>query len=123
MKRPALLTLLAVAALGIGLAGSVAAKTTPSSAVQVQATEFRYGLSRGAVKPGKLRIELVNYGEDVHDLAIRRVGGTSVRNLGHTLPGERSVDRFRVRRGAYMLWCTISDHRARGMRATLKVRK
>ena len=120
---------LVAAALSIGLVGgalaasdTVKASKTPSSAVQASGTEFRIALSRSKVVPSKLRLEFVNYGEDDHDLAVRRVGTTLVRNLGTTLPGERVVERFKVRKGTYMMWCTLSDHRARGMKATLKVR-
>lgn len=114
--------LLAAFALSVGIAGSAFAKTTNFSAVQASAKEFTITLSRGKIKPGKLRLEFVNYGEDDHDLAVRRAGHDFTRNLGVTHPGERAVQRFKVRKGTYKLWCTISDHRSRGMTATLKVR-
>ena len=120
------LLLAAVLASGIAsgaLAGTGSVSATPTSAVQASGSEFRIALSRNQVAPSKLRLEFVNYGEDEHDLAVRRVGTSLVRNLGTTLPGERSVKRFKVRRGTYLMWCTISDHRERGMKATLKVRK
>lgn len=113
--------LLGAFALAIGVAGGALAGT-PSSAVQATGTEFHINLSKRKVKPSKLRLEFVNFGEDDHDLAVRRVGTSSVRNLGLTHPGDRNVARFKVRRGTYKLWCTISDHRSRGMSATLKVR-
>lgn len=123
--RPRSLGLLAVLTLALGITGgSIAnAGSTPSSAVQASGSEFRINLSRSSVKPSKLRLEFANYGEDDHDLAVRRVGTSLVRNLGTTRPGERSVERFKVRKGTYLLWCTLSDHRQRGMKATLKVKK
>ncbi|MFT4048446.1 MAG: hypothetical protein QM648_01250 [Solirubrobacterales bacterium] len=121
MIRHALWILAAMAALAIGAGASAA--TTNQTAVQAQGTEFRISLSRTKIKPGRLRLEFVNYGEDTHDLAIRRVGTSTVRNVGTTLPGKRSVGRYTVKAGTYMLWCTIADHRSRGMRATLKVRR
>lgn len=99
------------------------AAKSPRSAVQAGGTEFRIALSRSHVRPSRLRLEFVNYGEDIHDLAIRRVGTSDVRNLGVARPGNRNVGRFTVKRGTYQLWCTISDHRARGMSAVLKVRR
>lgn len=128
MRRSIQIALVATAVslglVGGALADSDSTKTsaTPSSAVQASGTEFRIALSRSKVAPSKLRLEFVNYGEDDHDLAVRRVGTTLVRNLGTTRPGERAVERFKVRKGTYMLWCTLGDHRARGMKATLKVR-
>ncbi|MBI2691990.1 MAG: hypothetical protein HYX29_08620 [Solirubrobacterales bacterium] len=117
-------TALSLGLVGGALANTDSAKTsaTPNSAVQASGTEFRIALSRSKVAPSRLRLEFVNYGEDDHDLAIRRVGTTLVRNLGTTRPGERAVERFKVRKGTYILWCTLGDHRARGMKATLKVR-
>jgi plastocyanin len=118
--------------LALGVAGGAFAGTdgshkstaaTASSAVQASGSEFRINLSRGRVVPSKLRLEFVNFGEDDHDLAVRRVGTSRVRNLGTTRPGERSVERFKVRTGTYLLWCTLSNHRALGMKATLKVKK
>ena len=129
MRRATQTALIAVA-ISLGLVGGALASSdpvktsaTPTSAVQASGTEFRIALSRNKVAPSKLRLEFVNYGEDDHDLAVRRVGTTLVRNLGTTRPGERAVERFKVRKGTYLLWCTLGDHRALGMKATLKVRK
>ena len=47
--------------------------------VQVSAREFYFGLSKTKVKPGITTFELVNYGEDDHDLAVRRKGSSSVK--------------------------------------------
>lgn len=123
--RRVIQTAMVAAALSLGIVGGGVAfgGESPSSAVQASGTEFRINLSRSSVQPSKLRLEFVNYGEDDHDLAVRRVGTTLVRNLGEVRPGERAVERFKVRKGTYMLWCTLGDHRARGMKATLKVRK
>ncbi|MBJ7459421.1 MAG: hypothetical protein JHD02_09570 [Thermoleophilaceae bacterium] len=119
--KPLLIAL--VLALGIAGGSSARASAPATSAVQASGSEFRIALSRSRVAPSRLRIEFVNFGEDDHDLAVRRVGTSLVRNLGTTRPGERSVERFKVRKGTYLLWCTLGDHRARGMKATLKVRK
>jgi plastocyanin len=113
---------LAVGAFANPTAVTTSAKKQKTSAVQASGSEFRIGLSRSRVAPSKLRLEFVNYGEDDHDLAVRRVGTSTVRNLGEVHPGQRAVERFKVRRGTYLLWCTFSDHRERGMKATLRVR-
>jgi plastocyanin len=91
--------------------------------VQVTALEFEYRLSRLSVRQGPALIELVNYGEDEHDLVLRRVGGTKVWKLRKLLPGSRGTLSVRLRPGTYRLWCAVADHRARGMRATLRVRR
>ena len=119
MRRLALLalTLLAVA----GAAAPVMAARSPSR-VQVSALEFEYRLSRLSVRQGPALIELVNYGEDEHDLFVRRVGGTRTWRVAEILPNQRATLAIRLRRGTYRLWCAVADHRAKGMRATLRVR-
>ncbi|MFY9264689.1 MAG: hypothetical protein WAO61_04605 [Solirubrobacterales bacterium] len=107
----------------IGVPGVVPASSAArTSYVQASAREFYYGLSRPSVRPGPVRFEMVNFGEDDHDLAISRKGGTTIAQLGIVKPGDRGTVEARLRRGSYVLWCTISDHKARGMRAVLKVR-
>ncbi|HEY8193031.1 MAG TPA: cupredoxin domain-containing protein [Gaiellaceae bacterium] len=120
MRRLALLglTLLAVA----GAAAPVMAARAPSR-VQVSALEFEYRLSRLTVKQGPALIELVNYGEDEHDLMIRRVGGTKSWRVAKIIPGERATLAIRLRPGRYRLWCAVANHGAQGMRATLRVRR
>jgi hypothetical protein len=88
----------------------------------VTALEFEYRLSRLSVRQSPALIELVNYGEDEHDLVVRRVGGTRSWRVAKILPGERATLSIRLRPGVYWLWCAVADHRARGMRATLRVK-
>lgn len=120
MRRLALLGL-TVAAL-VAAAHPVLASRAPAR-VQVTALEFEYRLSRLTVRQGPALIQLVNYGEDEHDLFVRRVGGTKTFRVNRILPGERATLAIRLRPGRYRLWCAVSDHRARGMRATLRVRR
>ena len=91
--------------------------------VQVSALEYEYRLSRLSVRQGPVLIELVNYGEDDHDLVVRRVGGTRRWRLRRILPGQRATLSLRLRPGRYRLWCDVAGHRERGMRATLLVRR
>jgi len=87
----------------------------------VVSDEFRLTLSRLTVPAGQVRIELVNFGEDPHDLKLRRIGGTRVYTIPETAPGERTVKTFRLARGRYQVWCAVAGHRAAGMRAPLRV--
>jgi hypothetical protein len=119
MRRLALVALTVVAL--AGAAAPVLAARGPSR-VQVSALEFEYRLSRLSVRQGPALIELVNFGEDEHDLMIKRVGGTRSWRLAKILPSERSTLSIRLRPGVYRLWCEVGDHRVRGMRATLRVR-
>jgi hypothetical protein len=103
----------------------VAALLAPSPAparVQVSADEFRYALSRPAIRSGPAIVELVNYGEDEHDLRLRRVGGTRTYRIGTVRPGAVGTLEARLRPGRFVLWCSLADHRSRGMTARLDVR-
>jgi len=117
----AALSLLTAAALGAAAAPLFGARAP--ARVQVTAVEFEYRLSRQSVRQGPALIELVNYGEDEHDLMLRRVGGTKTWRLRKLLPGSRAMLSLRLRPGSYRLWCEVADHRVRGMRATLRVKR
>jgi len=101
----------------------VIAHPPPPARVQVVAQEYSYTLSRSTVKAGTVIVELVNRGQDTHDLDIERIGGTHIFHFPDVKPGE-VVDRvLRIRRpGRYRLWCAIADHRERGMHAILRVK-
>lgn len=120
MRRVALL---ALTALAIAAAAHPVLAARAPARVQVTALEFEYRLSRLTVRQGPALIQLVNYGEDEHDLFVRRVGGTRTWRVRTILPGERATLSLRLRPGRYRLWCSVADHRSRGMRATLRVRR
>ena len=92
------------------------------SRVQVSADEHTLVLSRTRLRPGPAVVQLVNRGEDDHDLALRRIApGAVTRRLARTAPGGVRELETTLRPGRYRLWCTLADHRARGMSATLVV--
>jgi hypothetical protein len=124
-RRPDLAVVLLVALLA-SLILVLVPREAPASApfptrVQVTSTEFRLTMSRVVVPGGRVRIELVNMGEDPHDLKLRRIGGRYTYTIPETLPGERSTKTLRLIRGRYQVWCAIAGHRDWGMRATLRV--
>jgi hypothetical protein len=91
--------------------------------VQAVADEFHLTLSRTSVPNKSVRIELANFGEDPHDLKLRRRGGNRTFVIPETLPGERKTRTFRLGPGTYRVWCSVADHHELGMRATLRVRR
>jgi hypothetical protein len=91
--------------------------------VQVGADEFRYSLSRQTIKAGPAIVQLANYGEDEHDLRLRRIGGTRVYRIGKVPPGGVGELEARFLPGRFRLWCSLADHRARGMSAGLVVKR
>ena len=111
---------LAVATLGIVPIADASTPRTPAR-VQVSADEFSLALSRSKLRAGPAIVELVNYGEDDHDLALRRVGGTRTYRIGIVHPSGTGALETRLQPGRYRLWCTLGDHRAKGMAATLTV--
>jgi hypothetical protein len=94
----------------------------PPARVQVVAQEFRYALSRRTILAGEAVIELVNGGQDAHDLRMRRVGGTRVYRWPTVQPGQHADREYRLLPGRYVLWCAIDHHRERGMHAVLVVK-
>lgn len=95
--------------------------THPPARVQVVAQEFSYSLSRTKVRAGRVIVELVNRGQDTHDLDLRRVGGTHVFRFPSVLPGQVVDRELRLVPGRYLLWCAVADHKERGMHAVLRV--
>jgi hypothetical protein len=101
----------------------LAAAVAPAR-VQVSADEFGFALSRAWIRSGPAIVQLVNYGEDEHDLALRRaVPGARTLRLGKVRPGRSADLETRLAPGRYVLWCTLAGHEARGMHATLVVKR
>ena len=116
-----LVALLAAAA-ALAACSAAYAATRPPSRLQVTASEFEFVLSRAKLKQGRAIVQLVNLGEDPHDLAVRRnARGARTYATREVLPEQDASISFRLYPGRYTLWCTVGDHRARGMRATLTV--
>jgi hypothetical protein len=113
---------LAVAAL-ILVAGAAPASGSapPPARLQVAAKEFSLTLSRSKLKSGWAIVELANYGEDPHNLRLRRIGGTVTRSISIVQAGDQRALRAKLLPGRYKLWCSLADHAARGMRAELIV--
>jgi len=102
----------------------IAAVPPPSPArVQVVAREFSFALSRTRIKSGGAIIELANFGQDAHDLRLQRVGGTRVYGWPVAQPGDVEDRALTLVPGRYRLWCSVANHRALGMTATLIVVK
>jgi plastocyanin len=100
--------------------GAAPAKVFPNR-VQVVAKEFYFALSRRTVPAGPAIVELVNFGQDEHDLRIQRVGGAHIAGTPVVEPGDYYDLSITLRPGKYLLWCSIANHRALGMQATLVV--
>ena len=100
----------------IGLGGAAPAR------MQVVAREFSLSLSRTRLPAGQAVIELANFGQDPHDLRLQRLGARHIAGTPVVAPGSRAELTVKLLPGRYSLWCSVADHRARGMRATIVVR-
>jgi plastocyanin len=117
--------LVAFAAIFVALAAP--AQAAAPSRVLVEATEFRFTLSRTAVKAGPAIVQLAIRGEDPHDLRLVPVntrGHASAQPaaVAETLPGAVAEWRGKLTRGRWTLYCSLPGHKKAGMRATLTVR-
>lgn len=105
---------------GAGGAGGEA--PNPLAHVQVSAREFSLTLSRPSASAGRIVVELVNAGQDEHNLHIRPAGGgPDVGAVGIVLPGHHSDVEFHLQPGAYTLYCAVPAHEELGMKATFTV--
>jgi plastocyanin len=103
------------------------AQAAAPSRLLVEATEFRFTLSRTTVKAGPAIVQLAIRGEDPHDLRLvpargrgRASGKPAV--VAETLPGAVAEWRGKLSRGRWTLYCSLPGHKKAGMRATLTVR-
>ena len=120
------LTLSALAAVTAALVLAPAAVPALPQRMQVTQDEWFLNLSRGRLKPGKVTIEVVNFGQDSHDLVILRKakGAKPIRfaKQDNFLRGGRAEKTVTLVAGKYTLWCSLPQHKQRGMVAPLTVK-
>jgi hypothetical protein len=104
------------------LLGLVAVGGQPTRA-QVVEHEYWLNLSRLQLKPGHTIIEVDNFGQDPHDLRIQRIGAHHIAGTKVVPPGGRTELALNLPPGRYSIWCSIADHRKRGMYAVLTVKR
>ena len=95
---------------------------SPPARMLVYADEFFLNGSRRAGPSGLWRLQFRNNGEDDHDLRIRRAGGGIVGWSRIVRPAGLQTIQVRLKPGRYTLFCSISDHEARGMSWSLIIR-
>ena len=122
MRRALLLAVLAamlvVPATAIALGGG----TAPVS-VGVAQREFHITPYRRSVPPGGVKLNIRNFGQDVHNLVVRGPGGFTA--VGPDVdPGKSASWTVKLRKpGSYQLLCMRANHLALGMKSTLTVAK
>ena len=125
MRRTRLLLMLCLIPLGAAAPAPAAPKAKGPVAIGVGAREFSLALYRPKVRPGAVRFNLTNFGEDGHDLVVVAPSGKVVARLDEVkgFGGRADVEVSLRKAGTYSLYCTIADHAARGMRVKLRVRR
>ena len=97
-------------------------KPRPLARVQAITREFSITLSRRTLPAGAVAVELVNRGEDPHDLRVERANAPAT-GFSFTLakPGSVSSQKLQLAPGEWKLYCTLDGHAAAGMSATVTV--
>jgi plastocyanin len=119
--RRAVATAAAASALLLAGSGLLQAAPPAPTRIQVAAREYSFVLSRLRVKSGLAIVELVNYGQDAHDLRLQRRGSRHIAGIGTVASGKYADLSLKLAPGRYSLWCSLANHRALGMSATLIV--
>ncbi|WP_027007042.1 plastocyanin/azurin family copper-binding protein [Conexibacter woesei] len=94
----------------------------PLTRLQTTAREWSLTLSRPTIAAGALSLQLVNAGEDAHDLHVRpAAGGADLLSATTTASGATTTISGSLLAGTYTLYCSLPGHEAAGMHATLTV--
>lgn len=98
------------------------ATSTPGAGTRITVTETEYSiqLPSTTLKPGTYTFAVDNAGGDPHDLVIKGPGVDEARTpvLQGGSKGEVSVT---LQPGSYEVWCSVGNHRERGMETMLTV--
>jgi plastocyanin len=88
---------------------------------------YGYAPSRKTVKSGELTVQLINVGEDEHNMDIEKVGpggtreGPILKSISAPSKGASAPTTADVEAGTYRMWCTLPGHAAKGMETTIDV--
>jgi plastocyanin len=97
---------------------------TPPDRLQVKARDssgWYFLLSRPDVNAGDVTVELVNEGEDDHNLQMQQGGTGPLYSIPDISSFQRATATFNLTPGTWKLWCNLAGHEAAGMSANLVV--
>jgi hypothetical protein len=90
--------------------------------IGVTTSEFTLVLSRPKLAPGEAIVELVNRGEDPHDLKVAPEGSDEASlSFPEARPGQVLSGQIHLTEGTWRLWCSLPGHEQAGMVAHLQV--
>ena len=114
----------AATVVGFAASASASSHAAANTAVGVSEREYRIGVYRRTVAPGTVRFNVTNFGEDAHDFTVTTRRGTVLASLPEIRSERQATLKVHLTRpGTYRLLCQQLDHAARGMRATVVVRR
>ena len=115
-----LLGLLAFAS--IALAASAGTAATPAATTNVSVSEREWSIVLGRLKAprGTIVLNIRNFGQDDHNVAIRK-NGVQYAFSGRILAGESKTISVKLGPGVYNVICTLPGHRSLGMATRLTV--
>jgi plastocyanin len=93
---------------------------TTTTAVGVSEREWTISLGRLKAPHGRITFYVHNYGQDDHNVSIRR-HGVSYGHTGRIRSGDEATLTLSLKRGTYTVLCAIPGHRQLGMVAHLTV--
>jgi plastocyanin len=105
------------------IASPASGATRQPVAIGVAQREYHITAYRTTVTPGRVRLNVQNFGQDTHNLVVRgphhyRLQGPDIRSGEHVTINARLL-----RPGTYMLLCTRANHQALGMWTRIHVRR
>ena len=102
--------------------------TRSASSPTIAAGTTSYDALAPAVRAGKLTVQLINKGEDPHDMDIQRVGPGDANRSAKCVKvpvtdtrREHGRVTVEVQPGRYRMWCDLFHHAEEGMEATVTV--
>lgn len=118
LRRP-----LALGAVALAVASPMGSAARTPARVQVVEREFTLTLSRLSVRSGPAIVNVVNFGQDSHNLVlVRRAPGARPARTKVVSPHASTELDLRLAPGRYDLYCSLPGHRRAGMHAVLTVR-
>jgi hypothetical protein len=99
----------------------------PPARLLVYAQEWSLWRSRASLPAGQVIVQLWNRGQDAHDLRIRRVNRRGqlvgpTQGVHETQAGALRAATWKLKQGHYELYCSLPQHRKRGMHARIAAR-
>jgi plastocyanin len=91
-----------------------------ATSLELSPTQLQLQLSRPSVAAGATIVEQYNSGSDPHNLILERQGAVAF-SFPTLDPGGDQRQTLNLTRGTWTLYCSLLDHKALGMQATLTV--